>query len=346
MSDLTKHFKSRDLHKEGVWSASTGSKAYGGVLFNSAGHVLLRKPTGHYGGYHWTFAKGRPDGAEHPVDTALREVEQETGHKAKIVGAVPGGFAGDTSTTHFYLMHSAGHDPARMDNETSETRWVHPKAAVSLLNQSTTQTGRERDINILNSAVKAYGKIKLGESMSTRFDGLVEAALNGADIRTIVRVVSEGEQSPWKRPDNKSIQHEYDIEYTHHTKHDYGHIFPTADHFRDAINSSPVVKVSPEMDRKIGYRSHTKDFDSLHGLISSYASYPEFRNKETLTALNNRIKAGHSTDMPIVFKHSDGSMRVFSGNTRMDLAKHHGVHPEVVMVDLVKHVGPAHRHLV
>ena len=346
MKDLTKHYRGRDLHKDGVWNAPTGSKAYGGVLFNSDGHVLLRKPTGHYGGYHWTFAKGRPDVAEHPVDTALREVGQETGHKAKIVGAVPGGFAGDTSTTYFYLMHSAGHDPARMDNETSETRWVHPKDAVSLLKQSTTQTGRERDINILNSAVKAYGKIKLGESMFTRFNGLVEASLNGADVSTIVRMVSEEEQPAWKRPDNKSIQHEYDIEYTHHAKHHYGHIFPTAEHFRNAIKASPVVKISPEMDRKISYRSHTRDFDDLHSLISTYSSYPEFRNKDTLTSLNNRIKSGAPTDMPIVFKHKDGSMRIFSRNTRMDLANHHGVTPEVIMVDLEKHVGDEHKHLV
>lgn len=344
MSDLTKHYKGRDLHKDGVWGSSSGPKSYGGILFNSKGKVLIRKPSGHYGGYLWTFAKGRPDGSEHPADTALREVEQETGHSAKIVGAVPGGFSGDTTTTHFYLMHSNGHDPKKMDNETSETRWVSPKDAVEFLNQSVTKSGKDRDIKILDASVKAYNK--LGESASCRFNCLVEEVLEGASaVRVISRLV-EAPQTPWKRPDAKSIQHEYAIEYTHHAKHDYGHIFPTAEHFKRAIDSSPVVKITPSMDSKISYRSHTKDFDGLHNLISGYASYPEFRNKDTLTALNHRIKNGHPTDMPIVFKHSNGAMRVFSGNTRMDIAKHHGIHPEVVVVDLQKHVSAEHKKLV
>jgi 8-oxo-dGTP pyrophosphatase MutT (NUDIX family) len=347
MSDLTKHYKGRDLHKEGVWGSGLGSKAYGGILFNSKGQVLIRKPSGHYGGYHWTFAKGRPDGNEHPTETALREVEQETGHSAKIVGSVPGGFSGDTTTTHFYLMHSNGHDAKKMDNETSETKWVHPKEAVGFLNQSATKAGRARDLKILNASLKAYNKLsKFSESLSSRFGVLVDEVLSGDSPAGAVSRLIEESQSSWKKPDSKSIQHEYDIEYTHHAKHHYGHIFPTVGHFKRAIDASPVVKVTPDMDSKIGYRSHTKDFDSLHSLISGYASYPEFRNKDTLTSLNHRIKNGHPTDMPIVFKHSNGSLRVFSGNTRMDIAKHHGIHPEVVVVDLPKHVSPEHKNSV
>ena len=54
-------------------------KAYGGVLINDAGHVLLREPANHYGGYVWTFAKGNPDPGESAEEAALREVLEETG---------------------------------------------------------------------------------------------------------------------------------------------------------------------------------------------------------------------------------------------------------------------------
>ncbi len=36
-------------------------EAYGGVLINEQGQVLLRKVTNDFGGARWTFAKGRPD---------------------------------------------------------------------------------------------------------------------------------------------------------------------------------------------------------------------------------------------------------------------------------------------
>ena len=60
------------------------AESYGAVLFNAKGEVLLREPTGHFGGYAWTFAKGRPDRGENPTDTALRELREETGYNAEL----------------------------------------------------------------------------------------------------------------------------------------------------------------------------------------------------------------------------------------------------------------------
>lgn len=54
------------------------AEAYGGVLINERGEVLLREPSGHYGGHAWTFSKGHPDDGETPEVTALREVLEET----------------------------------------------------------------------------------------------------------------------------------------------------------------------------------------------------------------------------------------------------------------------------
>ncbi|HEX7021284.1 MAG TPA: NUDIX domain-containing protein [Trueperaceae bacterium] len=47
----------------------------GGVVFNDQGEVLLL----HHAGGHWVFPKGHIDPGETPLETALREVEEESG---------------------------------------------------------------------------------------------------------------------------------------------------------------------------------------------------------------------------------------------------------------------------
>ena len=58
-------------------------KAYGGVVINDQGEILLREPRNHFDGYVWTFPKGRPEKeqrpGETPEETAFREVLEETG---------------------------------------------------------------------------------------------------------------------------------------------------------------------------------------------------------------------------------------------------------------------------
>jgi len=59
--------------------------AYGSLLFDARGRTLLRKPSNHFGGYVWTFAKGKPDAGEQPEQTALREVHEETGYVCRVL---------------------------------------------------------------------------------------------------------------------------------------------------------------------------------------------------------------------------------------------------------------------
>ena len=55
-------------------------QAYGGVVIDLAGQVLLREPAKRSRRpAGWTFAKGKPAPGETPEETALREVLEETG---------------------------------------------------------------------------------------------------------------------------------------------------------------------------------------------------------------------------------------------------------------------------
>src|SRR5215831_12988983 len=98
-------------------------KAYGGVVINSRGQVLLREPAGHYKGDVWTFAKGRPHPNESPEQTALREVLEETGYQAEITGKIPGSFDGKRTSNEYFLMRPID-DAGPFDTETWAIRWA------------------------------------------------------------------------------------------------------------------------------------------------------------------------------------------------------------------------------
>lgn len=125
--------------------------AYGGVVFDSQGRILLREPSGHYDGYVWTFPKGRPDAGETPEEAALREVQEETGIIAKIVKRLPGDFIGGTTVNRFFVM-SVVSDTGKHDFETSRIRWATPDEAARLIGKTTNLVGKKRDLAILAAA--------------------------------------------------------------------------------------------------------------------------------------------------------------------------------------------------
>lgn len=130
-------------------------KAYGAVIFDSNGLVLLREPKNHFDGYVWTFPKGRTDPGETPEQTALREVKEETGVDATIVSLLPGQYLGGTSVTRYFLMTAevgAG-GVAPDDKETASVKWMTPAEARQHIMQTTNTTGRKRDLAVLDTAL-------------------------------------------------------------------------------------------------------------------------------------------------------------------------------------------------
>ena len=122
------------------------------MLVDANGRILLREPAGHFGGYAWTFPKGRPDPGETPEQTALREVKEETGYDANIIGILPHAFAGDTSTTAFFLMEPVG-TPGPLDKETAAIKWATYPEAKILISQTTSPKGQIRDLAVLDELV-------------------------------------------------------------------------------------------------------------------------------------------------------------------------------------------------
>lgn len=140
-------------------------------------------------------------------------------------------------------------------------------------------------------------------------------------------------EAKWIRPSDEELEREYRVEYEKKGLSSLG-LFDSFEDFKKKADSAKLVTVTPALDSKIGYRSNTSDMDSLLSLIRSYKSYPKYRNEKTIEDLYNRIKSGDTVYAPIVFKFPDGRYRVFSGNTRMDIAFQLGKNPEVLMIEV------------
>jgi 8-oxo-dGTP pyrophosphatase MutT (NUDIX family) len=142
-----------------VQPAKTGKKAaakvelkpaFGGVVINRHGQVLLMEPRNHFDGYVWTFAKGRPNSGETPEAAAMREVYEETGVRARIERPIPGTFEGGTTLTTYFLM-SMVRDTKQFGKETQAIKWATEDEAEEMIGQTTNLVGRERDLKVLQA---------------------------------------------------------------------------------------------------------------------------------------------------------------------------------------------------
>lgn len=137
----------------------------------------------------------------------------------------------------------------------------------------------------------------------------------------------------WKKLTPEQIALEYKVEYQIKPLAKTGW-FPTLKDFQKAINSATVISLTPSVDRKIANRSHTKSKEQIISLIKGYASYPEFRNEKTIEAIYDGFKNNSAMTYPLVLKLPDGSMRIFAGNTRADIAVQLGIVPKALLIEV------------
>ena len=129
--------------------------AYGSVIISPEGKILLREPKDHFGGYAWTYAKGRPDPGETPEQAALRKVLEETGLKCHILSAIPILFPGTTTSTAFFFM-VVDREPGQFTCKTGAICWATEEEARALIGRSLSDVGRLRDLDILDAALTLW----------------------------------------------------------------------------------------------------------------------------------------------------------------------------------------------
>lgn len=117
--------------------------AYGGIVFNDEGEILMRSPSGHWGGYVWTFAKGgTEENDKSPEEVAVREVLEETGYECDIIAPIPGTYESDTCITKYYLMKSNG-IVGDFDWETQEVKWMDIEEAFEMIKLTKSEKGKK-----------------------------------------------------------------------------------------------------------------------------------------------------------------------------------------------------------
>jgi 8-oxo-dGTP diphosphatase len=115
-------------------------QAAGGVVTCEGRVAVVHRPK-----YEdWTFPKGKLDEGEDFEQAALREVEEETGLRCRLVRELPSSSYTDSKNrpklVRYWLMEPLGGDFAPND-EVDELRWVSPDEARSLLTYD-----RDRDV--------------------------------------------------------------------------------------------------------------------------------------------------------------------------------------------------------
>ena len=134
--------------------------------------------------------------------------------------------------------------------------------------------------------------------------------------------------SNWVMPSLSNLKQEFKIEQ----EMKGNEFWEDEEDFLNAVKNGKIITINSSEDQDIDYRSGTTSYEELLDLIKGYRSYPEFRNEKTLKAIYDGFKENKAMDYPIVIEDENGSRRVFSGNTRMDIAFQLGIDPKVLLI--------------
>lgn len=166
------------------------AQSTGVVVVDEKGDVLIFEPKNHFGGYEWTFPKGRVEEGLTPQQNAHKELWEETGARAKITGYL-GDYKGDVTSTRYYVAELRGSigPPGRTD-ETESVKRASIEKAGKLLNRS-------RDQKIL----KDIAALELKADKKKRWDKVPSLPRSAStDKVAIAMPFIKGEERPWHEP--------------------------------------------------------------------------------------------------------------------------------------------------
>ena len=114
----------------------------GGVVMNDAKEVVVIVPTRRAadGSKVLVLPKGHPDGEESSLEAALREVREEAGVEAEVVGSLgevrywyQRGGRRIAKVVEFFLLRYVSGDVGDHDHEVEIARWIPAKDAIEQL---------------------------------------------------------------------------------------------------------------------------------------------------------------------------------------------------------------------
>ena len=109
-----------------------GVQAAGGVVSRDGRVAVVHRPR-----YDdWSLPKGKLDPGEGFEDAALREVEEETGLRCRLVRELPAveyEVRGRPKLVRYWAMEVVDETPFVPNDEVDEVRWVEPAEALALL---------------------------------------------------------------------------------------------------------------------------------------------------------------------------------------------------------------------
>ncbi len=113
-------------------------------------------------GRTWTLPKGTPNQGESREQTALREVQEETGLEVRITGeldSIEYWFVQSGTrihkTVHYFLMEPVGGELADHDHEFDEVRWIAFDSAATMLTFETERVLVAKAAGLLTGAGRA-----------------------------------------------------------------------------------------------------------------------------------------------------------------------------------------------
>ena len=119
----------------------------------------------------WALPKGTPDSGETILETALREVREETGIVVEAeapLGPITYFFVRDRTrfhkTVHFFLMRPVGGSTDEHDHEFDEVRWFQLEEALQIMTYPTEREVVERAAAHLAADLTAPGEAASAES--------------------------------------------------------------------------------------------------------------------------------------------------------------------------------------
>ena len=119
-------------------------EAAGGVVMRDGEVALV-----HRSRYDdWTLPKGKLDPGESFEEAAVREVEEETGLRGRLVRELPAAeyqVSGRPKLVRYWLMDVEHEGPFVPNDETDQLRWLPPDEALRLLTY-------DRDLDVLRAA--------------------------------------------------------------------------------------------------------------------------------------------------------------------------------------------------